>query len=69
MFTLNDILQGCGEQAHLHSTKPADPAQVFPGAWDNSQHIGPGDLFIAIKGAHTEAAMARRAPRRQQPLF
>src|SRR6266567_4197137 len=54
MFTLNDILQGCGEQAHLHSTKPADPAQVFPGAWDNSQHIGPGDLFIAIKGAHTD---------------
>jgi UDP-N-acetylmuramoyl-tripeptide--D-alanyl-D-alanine ligase len=54
MFTLNDILQGCGEQVYLHSTKPADPAQVFPGAWDNSQHIGPGDLFIAIKGAHTD---------------
>ncbi len=54
MFTLNDILQGCGEQVHLHSATPPDPAQAFPAAWDNSQHVGPGDLFIAIKGAHVD---------------
>src|SRR6266849_1386084 len=54
MFTLNDILQGCGQQVHLHSATPPDPAHIFPAARDNSNHIEPGDLFIAIKGTHVD---------------
>src|SRR6266849_3745309 len=54
MFTLNDILQGCGQQVHHHSATPPDPAHIFPAARDNSNHIEPGDLFIAIKAAHVD---------------
>jgi len=54
MFTLNDILQGCGTQVQLHSTTPIDPTITFPEARDNSNHIELGDLFIAIKGAHVD---------------
>jgi len=54
MFTLNDILQGCRTHIYLHRATPPDPAQSFPAARDNSNHIGPGDLFIAIKGAHVD---------------
>jgi len=54
MFTLNDILQGCGQQVHLHSATLPDPAHIFPAARDNSNHIEPGDLFIAIKGTHVD---------------
>src|SRR5215831_19977555 len=52
MFTLIDILQGCGTLVQLHSATSIDPAITFPEARDNSNHIQPGDLFIAIKGAH-----------------
>ena len=51
MFTLNDILQGNEGTVRLHSAVPHDPAQVFPCAQHDSRQVGPGDLFIAIKGA------------------
>jgi len=54
MFTLNDILQGNNGSVHLHNRTAADPAQVFPSVQHNSRDVGPGDLFIAIKGAHTD---------------
>ena len=54
MFTLNDILQGNQDSIHLQSSAPVHPAQIFPEAQHDSRMVGPGDLFVAIRGAHTD---------------
>lgn len=54
MFTLNDILQSSSQHIHLQTTAAPDPAQIFPSAQHDSRHINPGDLFIAIKGKHSD---------------
>ena len=54
MFTLNDILQGNGNTLHIQSTPAPDPGLVFRAAHHDSRQIGPGDLFIAIKGEHVD---------------
>jgi len=54
MFTLNDLLQGNQDTVHLHSAAPVNPEQVFPEAQHDSRMVGPGDLFVAIRGAHTD---------------
>lgn len=54
MFTLNDILQGNENNAHLHSSAVPDPYQVFPSAQHDSRQLSRGDLFIAIKGAQVD---------------
>lgn len=54
MFTLNDILQGNQDNIHFHTTAPVNPAQIFPEAQHTSRMVGAGDLFVAIRGAHTD---------------
>jgi UDP-N-acetylmuramoyl-tripeptide--D-alanyl-D-alanine ligase len=70
MFTLNDILQGNASSVQMlsgNSSSP-DPAMTFRSAHHDSRQIEPGDLFIAIKGAHVDghrfiAAAARAGAR------
>jgi UDP-N-acetylmuramoyl-tripeptide--D-alanyl-D-alanine ligase len=52
MFTLNDIMQGNPGTFTLHSSSPPNAALTFRAAHHDSRQIEPGDLFIAIKGAH-----------------
>ncbi|MGB8345219.1 MAG: UDP-N-acetylmuramoyl-tripeptide--D-alanyl-D-alanine ligase [Ktedonobacteraceae bacterium] len=54
MFTLNDILQGNQDIIHLQSSAPVNPEQIFPEAQHDNRMVGPGDLFVAIRGAHTD---------------
>ena len=54
MFTLNDIMQGNDGKIRLESALPADPELVFRSAHHDSRRIGPGDLFVAIKGARVD---------------
>lgn len=54
MFTLSDILQGNQDTVHIQSLRPPHPALVFSGAQHDSRLIEPGDLFVAIKGAHVD---------------
>src|SRR5579863_9909355 len=54
MFTLNDILQGNQDSIHLQSSAPIHSEQIFPEAQHDSRMVGPGDLFVAIRGAHTD---------------
>ncbi len=54
MFTLNDILQSNDESLHFHKGVTANPEQVFPSAHHDSRQVGPGDLFVAIKGEHVD---------------
>lgn len=54
MFTLNDVLQGNEGTVGLQSASPPDPSMVFPSAQHDSRQVGPGDLFVAIKGAHVD---------------
>jgi len=54
MFTLNDILQGNEGKVHLHRSVAPDPLQIFPAAQHDSRQVGPGDLFVAIRGSHVD---------------
>jgi len=54
MFTLNDILQGNQDNIHLQSSAPVNSDQIFAEAQHDSRMVGPGDLFVAIRGAHTD---------------
>jgi UDP-N-acetylmuramoyl-tripeptide--D-alanyl-D-alanine ligase len=54
MFTLNDILQGNQDNIHFHTSAPVNTEQIFPEAQHTSRMVGPGDLFVAIRGAHTD---------------
>lgn len=65
MFTLNDILQGNGDNFRLSTTSPIDPEQIFPEAHHDSRMLQKGDLFLARKGqtsdGHRFIANAARA--------
>ena len=54
MFTLNDILQGNANKVSLLSDQSPNPDMVFRSAHHDSRQIGPGDLFIALKGARVD---------------
>ncbi|HEY7419917.1 MAG TPA: UDP-N-acetylmuramoyl-tripeptide--D-alanyl-D-alanine ligase [Ktedonobacteraceae bacterium] len=54
MFTLSDIMQGNDGKIRLESALPPDPELVFRSAHHDSRRIGPGDLFVAIKGAKVD---------------
>jgi UDP-N-acetylmuramoyl-tripeptide--D-alanyl-D-alanine ligase len=54
MFTLSDVLQGNEGNIVIHGPAAPDPALVFRSAHHDSRQIAPGDLFIAIKGAHVD---------------
>ncbi|MEO6892528.1 MAG: UDP-N-acetylmuramoyl-tripeptide--D-alanyl-D-alanine ligase, partial [Ktedonobacteraceae bacterium] len=54
MFTLKDILRGCGNTVRLLGKNHPDPALIFPSAHHDSRQIAQGDLFVAIKGARVD---------------
>jgi len=54
MFTLNDIMQGNGPALSIQSNTTPDPGLVFRAAHHDSRQIEPGDLFVAIQGAHVD---------------
>lgn len=54
MFTLNDIIQGNEGRMRFEFAYAPDPEQIFPAAQHDSRQVGPGDLFVAIKGAHID---------------
>jgi UDP-N-acetylmuramoyl-tripeptide--D-alanyl-D-alanine ligase len=54
MFTLNDIIQGNTDRVRLLSSQSLSLDMVFRSAHHDSRQIGPGDLFIAIKGARVD---------------
>ena len=54
MFTLNDILQGNANKISLLSDQSPNPDMVFRSAHHDSRQIGPGDLFVALKGARVD---------------
>jgi UDP-N-acetylmuramoyl-tripeptide--D-alanyl-D-alanine ligase len=54
MFTLSDIMQGNDGKIRLQSVIPPNPGLVFRSAHHDSRQIGPGDLFVAIKGAKVD---------------
>jgi UDP-N-acetylmuramoyl-tripeptide--D-alanyl-D-alanine ligase len=54
MFSYNDILQGNDGKVQIQSAVPADPALLFRSAQHDSRQVGPGDLFVAIKGARVD---------------
>lgn len=54
MFTLSDIMQGNEGRIWLQSMIPPDPELSFHSAHHDSRQIGPGDLFVAIKGERVD---------------
>nr|BBH89313.1 UDP-N-acetylmuramoyl-tripeptide--D-alanyl-D-alanine ligase [Thermosporothrix sp. COM3] len=54
MFTLNDILQGNKGKLEMVCAQQPDPDLTFHAAHHDSRQIGPGDLFLAIKGAKVD---------------
>lgn len=54
MFTLNDVMLGNAGRVSLHSNQNSNSDMVFRAAHHDSRQIGPGDLFIAIKGARVD---------------
>ncbi len=54
MFTLDDLLRGNEGRLRLISANPPEAGLVFPAAHHDSRQIGPGDLFVAIKGARVD---------------
>ncbi len=54
MFTLNDLMLGNDGKMQIHGAYAPEMQQVFPAAHHDSRQIGPGDLFVAIKGARVD---------------
>jgi UDP-N-acetylmuramoyl-tripeptide--D-alanyl-D-alanine ligase len=54
MFTLEDVLQGNDGKLHVYNGISAKPEQVFSSAHHDSRQVGPGDLFVAIKGERVD---------------
>lgn len=52
MFTLEDVLRG--NEGRLQMLGVVDAARVFPAAQPDSRQVGPGDMFVAIKGARVD---------------
>lgn len=65
MFSLGDIMQGNDGKIYLQSDIAPDSDTSFRSAQHDSRRVGPGDLFVAIKGArvdgHTFIPMVARA--------
>src|SRR5215469_15358844 len=54
MFSLSDIMQGNDGKIYLHSDISPDPSTFFRSAQHDSRQVGPGDLFVAIKGERVD---------------
>jgi UDP-N-acetylmuramoyl-tripeptide--D-alanyl-D-alanine ligase len=54
MFSLSDIMQGNDGKIYLQSGVSPHPDTHFRSAQHDSRQIGPGDLFVAIKGARVD---------------
>jgi len=54
MFSLSDIMQGNDGKIYLRSAISPDPNTSFRSAQHDSRQIGPGDLFVAIKGERVD---------------
>ena len=54
MLTLDDILQGTAGKARIGSRTIPDPQLTFRAAHHDNRQIEPGDLFVALKGAHVD---------------
>jgi UDP-N-acetylmuramoyl-tripeptide--D-alanyl-D-alanine ligase len=54
MFSYNDILQGNDGKIQVQSAVPPDPTLLFHSAQHDNRQVGPGDLFVAIKGARVD---------------
>ncbi len=54
MFSYHDMLQGNAGKVQVLSGVPPDPDLLFRSAQHDSRQVGPGDLFVAIKGAKVD---------------
>lgn len=54
MFSLSDIMQANDGKIYLQSDLSPDPNAYFRSAQHDSRQVGPGDLFVAIKGAKVD---------------
>jgi len=54
MFSLSDIMQANDGKIYLQSDISPDPNTYFRSAQHDSRQVGPGDLFVAIKGARVD---------------
>lgn len=54
MFTLQDILSENQLSLLLHGAVPVQPDLLFRQARHDSRLCGPGDLFVALRGAHSD---------------
>ncbi len=54
MFSLSDIMKSNDGKIYLRSDVPPDPDTQFRSAQHDSRQVGPGDLFVAIKGAKVD---------------
>ncbi len=54
MFSLSDIMQGNEGKIYLRSDVAPDPHTTFRSAQHDSRQVGPGDLFVAIKGKRVD---------------
>jgi UDP-N-acetylmuramoyl-tripeptide--D-alanyl-D-alanine ligase len=54
MFFLSDIMQSNDGKVYLRSDVSPNPDTQFRSAQHDSRQVGPGDLFVAIKGAKVD---------------
>ncbi len=54
MFSLSDIMQNNDGKIYLRSNVSPNPDTQFRFAQHDSRQVGPGDLFVAIKGAKAD---------------
>ena len=54
MFFLSDIMQSNDGKVYLRSDVSPNPDTQFRSAQHDSRKVGPGDLFVAIKGAKVD---------------